>query len=129
MVLSVSAYIITFNQRTISTTSQGGLHASKPEKTCGKGGKQRGSRKMENCPTGSQHRPLLHPHLHNSAEICREKYRSQKSKSVGKQASLDLLPTAQLKLLRGNHHAAVKGINQKGMQRFLKTLILTAVEI
>lgn len=83
----------------------------------------------KNCPTDSQHRPLLHPHLHNSAETCREKYRSQKSKSVGKQASLDLLPAEQLKLLRGDHHAAVKGINRKGMQSFLKTLILTAVEI
>lgn len=95
-----------------------------------KGGKQRGSRRMEkSCPTGSQHRLLLHAHLHNSAETCREKYRSQKSKSAGKQASLDLLPTEQLKLLRGNHHAALKGINQKGMQSFLKTLILTVVEM
>lgn len=127
MVLSVSAHMITFNPKDnfiyVST-------CLKDSESTWKAGKQRGSRGMErSCPTGSQHRPLLHPHLYNSAETCRGKYRSQKSKSVGKQASLDLLPTEQLKLLRGNHHAAVKGINQKGMQSFLKTLILTAVEI
>lgn len=129
MVLPVSAYMITFNPKDNFNYISGRTTCLKACENMWKGGKQRGSRNMESCLTGSQHRPLLHLHLHNSAETWREKYRSQKSKSIEKQASLDLLPAEQLKLLQGNHHAAVKGINQKGMQSFQKTLIPTAVEI
>lgn len=38
----------------------------------------------------------------------------KRSKSGGKESPLDLLPTEQLKLLWGNHHAAVQETNQKG---------------
>lgn len=121
--------MITFNPKDNFNYISGRATCLKACENMWKGGKHRVSRSRESWLTGSQHRPLLHPHLHSSAETGREQYRSQKSKSIEKQASLDLLPAEQLKLLQSNHHAAVKGINQKGMQSFLKTLILTAVEI